>query len=189
MQDKSLHFDGYEGLDFANGAVKIGREDEGQDWHIGTYDVDDEGNAAPGTQAIKTRSLKLDAGGAARVDITDLPKSMTPRDLLAELEYRDANGETLTAATRIPLYPAAVLLAVKPDSWVLDQGRHQVSRFRPWTPTASRPPGVEVKTEIFKRDWYSYRKRLIGGFYAYRTGARQASSPTPAPAGLTTWAA
>ena len=72
-------------------------------------------------RSVKTQSFKLDAGGASRVEITGIAKSESPRDLLAELEYRDANGETLTSATRIPLFPSAVLLAVKPDSWLLSK--------------------------------------------------------------------
>ncbi len=183
LEDKTLSFAGYEGLAFANGATKIGREDEGEDWHIGTYDVEDEGNAPTGTHAIKTQSLKLDAGGAARVDIADLPKSATPRDLLAELEYRDANGETLTSATHIPLYPAAVLLAVKPDSWVLAKDG---LKFTVQAADIHGKPiaGVEVKTEILRRDWYSYRKRLIGGFYAYAHG-REVSKVADACTGKT----
>ena len=183
LQDKTLSFAGYEGFAFANGAVKAGREDEGEDWHIGSYDVDEEDNATPSTQAIKTQAFKLDAGGAARADITELPKSATPRDLLAELEYRDANGETLTSATRIPLYPSAVLLAVKPDSWVLSKdGLKFVVQA---VDIHGKPAaGVEVKTEILRRDWYSYRKRLIGGFYAYAHG-REVSKVADACSGKT----
>ena len=30
--------------------------------------------------------------------------------------------------------------------------------------------GVRVRTDAFKRDYYSHRRRLIGGFYAYEHG-------------------
>jgi hypothetical protein len=31
-------------------------------------------------------------------------------------------------------------------------------------------PNVRVQTAAFKRDYYSHRRRLIGGFYAYEHG-------------------
>ena len=110
-------------------------------------------------------------------------RARAPRDLLAELEYRDANGETLTSATRIPLYPSAVLLAVKPDSWVLSEdGLKFVVQA---VDIHGKPAaGVDVKTEILRRDWYSYRKRLIGGFYAYAHG-REVSKVADACSGKT----
>ena len=43
---------------------------------------------------------------------------------------------------------------------------------------------VAVETEILKRDWYSYRKRLIGGFYAYAHG-RETSKLADACTGKT----
>ena len=169
LLEKTVQFDDYEDWAFANGAVKPGREDEGQDWSIGEYDVDG-AQVAPGKpKSIKTQALKLDAGGALRVDIDGLPKGELPQDLLAELEYRDANGETLTAATRIPLYPAAVLLAVKPDSWLLSKDGLKFT-VQAVDVRGKPAPGVEVKTEILKSEWASYRKRLIGGFYAYAHG-------------------
>jgi alpha-2-macroglobulin len=170
LQDRTVSFADYEDLDFANGAVKPGRENETQDWHIDEYDVDGEEGSPSTARAVKTRSFNLDAGGASRVEIDELPKSELPRDLLAELEYRDANGETLTAATHIPLYPSSVLLAVKPDSWLLSKNGLKFT-VQAVDPSGKALAGVDVRTEILKRDWYSYRKRLIGGFYAYAHGS------------------
>lgn len=183
LQDKTVHFEDYEDWNFSNGAVKAGKESEEQDWHIGEYDVDGEDNAASATKSIKTQSLNLDAGGAARIEVSNLTASETPRDLLAELEYRDANGETLTAATRIPLYPSSVLLAVKPDSWLLSKDG---LKFTVQAVDVRGKPaaGIDIKTEILKREWYSYRKRLIGGFYAYAHG-REVSKITDACSGKT----
>ena len=38
-------------------------------------------------------------------------------ELLAELEFQDANGERLSVSRRIPLWPAAVTLGLRPDGW------------------------------------------------------------------------
>ena len=169
LQDKSVQFADYEDLHFANGEIKPGRGAAEQDWTIGNYDVDGEDGesaAQPQANVIKTQAFKLDAGGAARVEIPALPRSDTPRDLLAELEYRDANGETLTVASRIPLYPSQVLLAVKPDSWLLSQAGLKFT-VQAVDVRGKAVAGLAIKTEILKREWTSYRKRLLGGFYAY----------------------
>lgn len=176
LMDKAVSFGDYEDWIFANGTVKPGRDNEDMDWTIGNYAVDGDDDStnsenppASGLKAIRTQSLKLDAGGAARFDIAGLPKSELPQDLLAELEYRDANGETLTTAARIPLYPSAVLLAVKPDSWLLS--KDGLKFIVQAVDTRGKPVrGVAIQTEILKQDWYGYRKRLLGGFYAYASG-------------------
>lgn len=177
LEEKSIYFDEYEDWRFANGAIKPGKEEGEPDWYIGEYDVDRESTRNAPAAAIKTQTLKLDAGGAARIKIDALPVSETPRDLLAELEYRDANGETLTVATRIPLYPSAILLAVKPDSWVLSKDK---LKFTVQAVDLRGKPvaGIDIQTEILKRDWYSFRKRLIGGFYSYAHGSEIKSVAT-----------
>ena len=89
-----------------------------------------------------------------------------PRDLLAELEYRDPNGETLTAATRVPLWPSRGSLGIKPDGWARTRSACKFTVVA-LDLSASRSPSVRVRTDAFKREYYSHRRRLIGGFYAY----------------------
>ena len=98
--------------------------------------------------------------------IGHLPLSGTPQDVLAEIEYRDPNGETQTASTRVPLWPAAHVVGVRAGDWAAARGslRADVAvvdvRGKPVA-------GAPVEVEVFHRDFYSYRKRLVGGFYAY----------------------
>ena len=66
----------------------------------------------------------------------------------------------------MPLWPAAYLVGLKPDGWAVSRerltGQVAVIDVR-GTPVAGAPVEVEVLTRAF----YSYRKRLVGGFYAY----------------------
>ena len=62
------------------------------------------------------------------------------------------------------------MLGIKPDSWVVEQGASSSSPWWRSTWPASRSPDVRVRTDAFKRDYYSHRRRLIGGFYAYEHG-------------------
>jgi len=110
--------------------------------------------------------LTLDKAGAARTAIPNLPKVDTPKELLAELEYQDANGQLLSVARKIPLWPAAVALGIRQDDWAANK---EQLRFKVLAidPKGQPVKGQKVNVELFKKTTYSYRKRLIGGFYDY----------------------
>ena len=97
--------------------------------------------------------LTLDAAGGARATVKDSHERPTrPRDLVAELEYRDPNGETLTAATRVAAVAVARLLGIKPDGWA----RRRSGSSSPSSPSISRGKplaGVRVRTDAFKREY------------------------------------
>ncbi|MDQ3776208.1 MAG: MG2 domain-containing protein [Pseudomonadota bacterium] len=97
VRPKSVTFPDFEGFEFANGDVAEGEETEDPD----AEQRESEDGATP----LATQSLTLDRAGAVRAKLEGLPKSETPQDVLAELEYQDANGERLTAAT--PSEPVA----------------------------------------------------------------------------------
>lgn len=168
LQAYGVHFDDHPQASFANGPVKPGRQAGNGDWRIGDYEVGEGFVSVDGDQPIPLATLKfkLDEGGAGRAGWDKLPRLDTPRILVAEAEYRDANGETRSAAARVPLYPSKVLVGVQPDNWVQAKARQ---RFRIYAVDAAGKPlaGVPVQGRLFQRDWHSYRKRVIGGFYAY----------------------
>jgi uncharacterized protein YfaS (alpha-2-macroglobulin family) len=155
-------FEGFEGFTFANGGVTegLGRTSE---------DGDEEPVAGGprGSPAVHQRlALTLDQAGTGRATITELPRAPTPRDLLAEVEYRDPAGEVQTVARRIPLWPARRLVGLRtPAGEVLGE---RVSALVAATDLAGRPlAGARVAVDVFERKLYSHRKRLVGGFYAY----------------------
>jgi uncharacterized protein YfaS (alpha-2-macroglobulin family) len=115
---------------------------------------------------ISSVDLTLDKSGAVRHSITDLPAVEKPMDILAELEFRDPNGEVQTVSSRFPLLPADRHVGIKPDSWAAskDTLKFQVAVVD----LEGRPlAGASVKVDMLERKNYSYRKRLVGGFYAY----------------------
>jgi len=127
----------------------------------------DEPGAQAGARALATvLPLQLDAAGAARATLDKLPRSKAPQDLVVELEYQDASGETLTTAARVPLWPARLNLGIRTEGWAAsrDALRFQVVALD----LAGKPvAGTPVTVDLFQRTRYSHRKRLIGGFYAY----------------------
>lgn len=165
---KVIEFTGYDGFTFGGDEVKPGIENGGG--HGAFYDEDegqenDEAGPAPGGPA-QLIPLALDGQGAARAVVPKLPKSGSAQDLQLELDYQDANGETLSAAARVALWPAAVVLGVQPDGWVVTKDD---LRFKVLALDLHGKPlaNQSVTVDGYTRTTHSYRRRLVGGFYSY----------------------
>lgn len=169
LEPRGASFADYGSFTFSNGDVK-----EGTEKSSGTFDEDDwmegaegaEGEAAP-LQGMQTRQVNLDKGGGARVQVDKLPAlGDQPKELLAEMSYQDANGETLTVSRRVPLWPSGVVVGIKPDGWWSSQ---QGLRFQAVVLDVDGKPVADtpVTIDYFKRETYSHRRRLLGGFYSY----------------------
>jgi uncharacterized protein YfaS (alpha-2-macroglobulin family) len=170
VQDKSVSFEDYADFSFSNGDVTVGAERNRPAFDDDEGEFEGEGDAAAGPANLKTRNLKLDKAGGARVTLDQLPTAQTPQELLAEMTFQDANGETLSAATRIPLWPSSYVIGIQPDGWVLskDALKFKVAVLDlEGKPVADAP----VMVDFFQRQSYSHRRRLIGGFYAYENSS------------------
>ncbi len=63
-----------------------------------------------------------------------------------------------------------MLLGLKPDSWAASKDKLKFTVAA--VDVQGRPlAGVRVATDAFRRETYSHRRRLIGGFYAYEHGS------------------
>ena len=182
LENRNVHFDDYADFSFSNGDVKVGMEkgamydedegmfDEGEGTSEAVDSAPQEQGAGSGKAGVRTRSLVLDKAGGARVTLDQLPVVQAPRDLLAELSYEDANGETASVSTRIPLWPSNYLIGIQPDGWVMSK---EALKFTVAVlDTQGRPvPDAPVSVDFFQRLNYSHRRRLVGGFYAYENGS------------------
>lgn len=168
VEPKSVSFADYPDFTFGNGTVAEGRQTRepyrlGENGYIWQGPNDD---AAPQNITLETRELTLDPSGGARAALTSLPIADTPRDLTAELEYRDANGETLISAAHVVLWPARLVAGLKPDSWAISKDN---LKFQALAVDHQGKPaaGAPIRVDLLQRRTYSHRKRLVGGFYAY----------------------
>lgn len=138
-----------------------GDEESGEDGEAG-----DAGQGTP----VRTRNLVLDGAGGARVVFDGLPKSADSRALEVEMEYADPNGQILNSATRALLLPSSVVLGIRVDSnWATrDKFAFKVLAL---TPQGKVRVGQKIVVEAYQRKVFAYRKRLLGGFYAYEQTA------------------
>lgn len=168
LRPRPISFGDYPEFTFMNGDVREGvTEHAEQAWSaLGAADA--------GDQVLPTQAASLDAQGGTRVTLAGVSARDTPASLVAEVEYRDPNGETLSTATSVPVWPSGIVLGLKPEGWALNQARFRFQAVA--LDLDGEPlPDVAISVDLFQRNTLSHRKRLIGGFYAYenRTETRR----------------
>ncbi len=165
----SQSFADYEEFSFGGSVPRVGIEAEAP------YDesAQDEPEATGG--AARVQDVSLDANGGARVvfDKLSADKAVSneqvreqTRALEVEMEYADPNGQILTAFTQTLLTPSALVVGIAPDGSFF---KRDSLRFKAVVlDNAGKPQsGSEVSVDAYSRTRFAYRKRLLGGFYAY----------------------
>ncbi len=133
----------------------------------GTIPLDRSGDEAE-VPLPQSQSVPLTLGGDGTAStVLELNQPIENETALrVEMDYQDANGETLTAAKTIPLLSSAVRLGLKTDGWLMkdDDLRLKIVALN----TANKPvKGKVINVDVYARETLSARRRLIGGFYAY----------------------
>lgn len=150
-----VYFPDYPEYSFANGKVREG-----------TVKLYGEQPDTPPKPEVTTAELTLGEGGALRAAITGIPEKDVPQDVLAEVEYRDPNGESQTVSRSVRVWSSGVVLGIMPDSWAASKEKLKFNALA--LDTDGKPlPNVRVTVEMFETKTYSHRRRLIGGFYSY----------------------
>jgi alpha-2-macroglobulin len=171
LRTKSVSFpEDYDGFTFASARLKEGVVQRGAGVGArGDEDGDESVTSAPitGSSGMHQRlDLVLDETGMATATITQLPMLDEPADLSLELAYQDPNGEVQIVATSVPLWPTQWLVGVKTEAWVAS--KNVITARVAVVDMHGQPvPNAPVQVEAWQRKFYSYRKRLVGGFYAY----------------------
>ena len=114
----------------------------------------------------QTLPATLAGDGTARtlIDINQPVEFETSLDV--EMDYQDANGETLTASRNITLWPSAIRLGVKTDGWLMRDDDLRL-KLVALDPEGKPLRGKLIRVDVYNREILTARRRLIGGFYAY----------------------
>jgi len=153
--------EGWDGWSFGGDAPKEG-----------TTSLDDDGDAAaaPVPQS-QTLPVTLNASGTAQTSIDINQPIERTTAMTVEMDYQDANGETLTASRSILLNPAAVRIGIKTDGWLMRDSDLRL-KFAAIGVDGKPQRGQRVNVSLYSRETITARRRLIGGFYAYDNQAR-----------------
>ena len=179
VEPRILRFRDYDDYVFGGTAVVEGTTLSG----AAAYDFDADATSANEVIKAHVFTANLDGQGVARVSVPDIPEVQQPSVLNAEMDYADANGEILTAAGRVELWPSAITLGIRREGWAASS---EQLRFRVVALDLKGHPvaGQRVDVTLYGASAYSYRKRLIGGFYAYDS-VREVRRLTPSCGGTT----
>jgi alpha-2-macroglobulin len=148
--------DGWEGWTFGGRMVKEG---------VTPLNGDGEEQAAP-LPLSQTLPVTLGQDGTAKTVLDIAQEIEGETTMTVEMDYQDANGETLTATRYIPLLSSAVQLGVKTDGWMMRDNDLRL-KIAALGPEGQAIKGRPVKVELYSREVLTARRRLIGGFYAY----------------------
>jgi hypothetical protein len=166
VEPKTVQFSDFEGFSIANGDVKQGVQEQAEAYAEEDDEPEPEAPPGEGQRLLPARSYTLDQAGGGRFTLDGLPQYDAPQVLIAELEYSDPNGERLTAATTIPLWPSRLLPGLKLDGWVAAKDRLKFDALA--VDVHGKPAaGRTIRVDLLTRTYYTHRKRLVGGFYAY----------------------
>lgn len=144
---------------------------EGYNFHI---DFDDaameafkvEANREEESLILDKQALKLDKGGAGKLDVVLPAKPKGPSEVYAEMTFADPNGEIQTIHGNVELWPAGLTVGIKVADWASANGNNRVEVVV--LDTAGKPlAGQAVSVKAMRRIEYSHRRRIVGGFYAY----------------------
>lgn len=152
-------FPDFDGFTFANGAVKEGVRNSQY-----TEGGDSTSEENPGVH--QRVDLTLDDAGGTRTAITGIARSDVPQDVRAEIEFRDPNGETQTVSNTVTIWPGRLLPGVRIEDWTSAPGVIH-AQIAVVDDNGKPAPHVRVQAITLSRKYYTYRKRLIGGFYSY----------------------
>jgi len=124
---------------------------------------------------LPTVDLTLDKSGSIRTTISNLPKLVSPKEILSEngisrSQWRNSNCfyQNSSMAFEIPHWNQTRLLAVSKEAFKF----HIVVVDLSGKPV----PNASVKVDLFERKIFTHRKRLVGGFYAYEHSNRDQKS-------------
>ena len=140
------------------------------------YDFAQRKDRGPGSEesepvVLPVDALSLDAGGAGRARLSQLPDLAMPHSLRLELEYTDPAGEIQTVSRTTPWWPAGVVLGLKREHWV-KAGQNQTLRFLAVDLDGKPAANVPVSASLTLRQNLGHRVRLAGGFYGYHNEVR-----------------
>lgn len=147
----------YSAFSFSPETVREGK------WKASGYEEEEAEETKP---AILSTALKTDDKGFLQYTFSGLKPVSGYGSFQVEMEYSDPSGEIQTVSRSFPVSPAEVHLGILPDGWLFTEENVKLQLVA----LDSKDKALssqKIKVTAYKREFYSNRKRLVGGFYAY----------------------
>ncbi|TGL48888.1 peptidase [Leptospira kemamanensis] len=147
----------YSAFSFSPDSLKEGK------WKVSGYEEEEVEETKP---KVLSTSSKTDEKGFLSHTFTDLKSIPGYGNFQVEMEYADPTGEIHTISRSFPVSPSELHLGILPDGWYFTEDKVKLQLV---VLDSKDKPVVsqKIKVNAFKKEFYSNRKRLVGGFYAY----------------------
>ena len=153
VRPRTVSFPAFEGYTFAR--------------ELSRYEEDSANGTEVQRPSLQVVEGTLDEQGAQRMVVHNLPRVATPSELAVELEYKDPNGEVQTVPQSLPLWPAPWVVGIATDGWANLRSDFAFTVAVVGT-NGSGVPAVPVAVNLWQREVFSHRERLVGGTFGYR---------------------
>lgn len=121
--------------------------------------------------------VRLDSKGSAVVSIPGLSGFDSARDITAQLEFTDSNGESQNITRSVRAYPAAQLVGVSVQDSA--SSKANISLTAVVVDLKGKPvAGVTPNFELFEETVYTHKTRMVGGFYSSESFTEVKKVPT-----------
>ncbi|TGK91288.1 peptidase [Leptospira brenneri] len=147
----------YSAFSFSPESLKEGK------WKTSGYEEEEVEETKP---EVLSTSLKTDEKGFLQYTFGGLKPVPGYGSFQVEMEYADPSGEIQTVSRSFPVSPSEVHLGILPDGWMFTEDNVKLQLVALDTKDKAIS-SQKIKVTAYKREFYSNRKRLVGGFYAY----------------------
>ncbi|WP_411823094.1 alpha-2-macroglobulin family protein [Leptospira sp. 'Mane'] len=131
--------------------------------------LDEEGGDSNESSKSKTypgEKINLDEKGFSSFVFEDLKSGSSDSSLEVEMEYLDPSGEIQTAYRSFPVYSANLRIGILPKGWMFTKEKVEMQILA--LDLKNQPKkNQKISVKAYSRSFYSNRRRLVGGYYAY----------------------
>ncbi|GBF48695.1 alpha-2-macroglobulin family protein [Leptospira ryugenii] len=151
--------DEYENFHFQPEKIEVGKV------RLSSYEEETEERTETKNE-LKTESFNLDEKGFLSHTYKDLGPWEEEKHFDVEMEYLDPNGEIQTIARRFEVHANDVRLGIQPKGWMFTKEKVEMQILA--IDLDQKPKrNQKILVKAYSQVYYSNRKRLVGGYYAY----------------------
>ncbi|WP_246052124.1 alpha-2-macroglobulin family protein [Leptospira idonii] len=149
----------YSSFSFNPEQITVGRHKTGEE-------SEEDSGSSVDSKLFQGEKLKLDEKGFGSFTFENLKPVLTDSSLEVEMEYLDPSGEIQTTYRSFPVHQSNLHLGIQPKGWFFSKDKVEMQILA--LDLKNEPKkNQKINVKAYSRSFYSNRRRLVGGYYAY----------------------
>ncbi len=133
---------------------------------VSGYSDETEEETTNQNKGFKAEKLTLDEKGFQSFTFKGIEELKQDSALEVEMEYVDPSGEIQTTYRSFPLYVSSLHLGIQPKGWMFAKDKVEMQILALDLNNVPKK-NQKITVKAYSQIYYSNRKRLVGGYYAY----------------------